>query len=40
MKIAHLEECGPTPFAFTFKESFPAEDALDWINIALSSSNK
>ncbi|MBL0346814.1 DUF3291 domain-containing protein [Candidatus Villigracilis affinis] len=25
-RLAHLESHGPTPFAFTFKESFPADE--------------
>jgi len=26
-RLEHLERCGPTPYAFTFRASFPAPDA-------------
>jgi hypothetical protein len=33
-RLAHLEANGPTPFAFTFKVTFPPDqarlDAADW----------
>jgi len=33
-RLAHLEEHGPSPFAFTFKQPFPADEAflrtIDW----------
>jgi len=33
-RLAHLEEHGPTAFAFTFKKAFPPDDAfiqtIDW----------
>jgi hypothetical protein len=33
-RLAHLEQNGPTPFAFTFKDRFPVDEALlsatDW----------
>ena len=28
-RLAHLERHGPTPYAFTFKASFPSPDAVD-----------
>jgi hypothetical protein len=28
-RLAHLDEYGPTPYAFTFRESFSSADALD-----------
>jgi hypothetical protein len=33
-RLAHLDQCGPTQFAFTFKTTFPPDDefqqAIDW----------
>jgi hypothetical protein len=26
-RVLHLRECGPTPYAFTLREHFPAPDA-------------
>jgi len=41
-RLAHLAEKGPTPYAFTFKETFPPDEALisatDWSAFAPSSS--
>ena len=37
-RLAHLETHGPTPFAFTFRRSFPADEAfvrtIDWSSFA------
>ncbi len=37
-RLAHLEAQGPTPFAFTFRSSFPADEdfvrSIDWSSFA------